>query len=533
MSYDMDAVRKHQVNLEHLSQALRSVHGRRRNEFQFISKATEKFHQETVGELKQEEADLQQEISMESQQARRNGQSQSTALSIELMDDRVRLNRARGKVQLQNLQRRIKIIDKTIEGTLKTSGDFETFNDEKKHVQRQIQRLEHRLHQARVKYSKIVCATNTLKGTLDDLNRDYRGMIVDYTNLGERLQTMKNMTTSKIEFSNEMMDARHEAEKTLLHMEMSRAELEDLFRMQWTEVLKLIERKEELHNRLRIQRRGDDAGALIVVCPDGESPVSSSKGELGDSECQDDSEDIVKQIRSTAIWSNAQDLVKMEVLQARIEHMRSCWDRITEVVKSSDVQVVVNRFLDAELDNRNQFDLVHNLQIEGYQEEAKIHHIETQLSEDLESGQPKNMARQLWSQVQAVETTIEALDNQASRAAKEWRSLKHAVGPFLNEFGYFTHLNLGEMGAIYETDHDAEVSDAWAMSHFSVIESATRTMLEQLDARNQGLLKENNANGLRCEKLDSNTPSVQPPSLDRYLRTEIIGNSKSRYRNTA
>lgn len=495
MSYDMDAVQKHQVNLEHLSQALRCVRGRRRNEFHFISKATEKLHKESVCELAQEEEDLQQEILMESQQARKNGQSQSAVISMELMDDYVRLNRARGKAQLQNIQRRIKIIDKTIEGALKTSGDYETFNDEKKHVQRKIQRLEHRLHQARVKFNKIVCTTNTLKGTLDDLNRDYRGMMVDYTNLGEQLQTMRKMTTNKIEFSNNILDARHEAENTLLRMEMSRVQLEDLFRMQWTEVFKLIQKKEDLHNQLRIQRRGDNAGALIVACRDEESPITSSRRELGDPEYQTDNEDIVKKIRCTAIWSNSQDLVKMEILQARIEQVQSCWDRITEVVKSRDVQAIVNRFVDAELENRNQFDLVQYLQIEGYQEETRIHHIENQLGEDLDSGQPKSMARHLWSQVQSVETTIEVLDEKVSLAVKEWRSLKRAVGPFLREFGYFAHLKLGEMGAIYEAEHDTEVSDAWAMNHFSVIESATRTMLEQLNVRNRGLSKEKYENG--------------------------------------
>ena len=513
LSYDMDAVKSTQINLDRLSRALRSVASRRRNEFYLISKATHTMQKDTVSEWEQHTQDIHQDIVLESQLAHRKGQMQGMAHSIEVMDDSVRFHRKRGEVILDGLSKRIKSIDKTIETRLMSIGDFNTFSTAQKSVQRNIHRLEHRLDKARVKLNNSAYVLKDLKTVLDNLNRAHRMMVADYDSLRENLSDTTRMITEKVEFSNQNMDDRHEAEETLARLEMAQIRLEELFRVEWQKVYQVFMKKQALHDRLRGQRQGlvpigtgeeadfEDGdngmrnhasspteGKIGLLGVDLDS-ILSSKPKTVDGEDADGVDEITK-IWATAVWSNALDMVKLELFSSRLDQLEQGWERLSEELDVDDADELVEQFKDIEADNAHSFAEIHELKRQTILEEKQIEEAESEiqrldtmtLKPGLAGSMPKRQyeAASLWRRIQSGSRAIASLEKQKVRAYREWRNLKHSIRPLLDEFRQFGHVPVEELGKAYDTDEGEEVSDAWTMDHLSLIDSATRVMLKQV-----------------------------------------------------
>lgn len=408
-------------------------------------------YRKTIEDLKEETKKLKQEISLEKVQSSGLG-SESYIARLQDQGDTYSRKIKFEKQRVQDLDTQISEVQKLIEEKRKNLNTNKEKKESNQAVITKIKKTEHKLDKTLQKYNEAIAQNKHLRDEIDALRREkkvfeniYTSLEQEYESCQKKKELLKEEKVKAIKRRDDAITRLGEINKIKKEAEK---ELED-FGKDWQELEKIIEKESKISEFLEIN-------------------------DTKNYETDDIKEDLNK-----APLPVIKDRALIKQSLKMVEQYEEAFKKIEEATGITDIEALVNTFIEAEKHNYSLFNYVNELANEIEKLEKQI----AQIKQDIEDykgqgirteNQRKKIMSDLEVRLSHTEARAEAYERKYEKTMKTIESLKLGVKDILEKIG----CNNPAAEEMLETQG---VNESNLLQCLSVIELRTNEILQMYE----------------------------------------------------
>jgi chromosome segregation ATPase len=398
--------------------------------------------------LKEETKKLKAEISLDKIQTSALG-SDSYIARLQDQGDSYSRKIKLEKQKVEDLDNKILEVQKLIEEKRKTINNNKEKKESNNAVLAKIKKTEHKLDKTLQKYNEAVAENKNLREEIDALRREKKVFRNIFTSLEEeylsKVTEKETLMKEKESAIKKRDDAKKKLETLNENMKQTEKELEN-FSRDWQEVEKIIEKKikisEFIHETDEIPTEPDQ--------PRTESPIAILKDK-----------ELIK------------ESMKM------VEKYEEAFKKIEIATGITDVDALVNTFIEAEQQNYSLFNYVNELTNEIEKLETQISGIKQDIEEFKGQGirtenQRKKVMTELEGKLALTESRAETYERKYEKTMVTVNSLKLGIEQILEKIGC-------NNPTVEEMVKEQGITEGNMMQCLSIIELRTNEILQMYD----------------------------------------------------
>jgi len=235
--------------------------------------------------------------------------------------------------------------------------------DNQAFIMKQVRVLENRLDKALIKYNEALSRNKSLRSNIDDLRREKNVYDGIYKKLERDLNDKKRVMADIIEMSNQSYEARDQSEHEIELIKRQMREREEL----WEAELKQLNQKLASFERVQRLMSEDFRGNLDMA-----------------------EEAALKKKVNAGGWKLGAAKANVQEKKVQNESYEEMFLRIRQVAKITDIDVVVDTFIEAEDRNFSLFNYVNELTMEVEKLEEAIGEHQAELEKELDDDSNMN-----------------------------------------------------------------------------------------------------------------------------------------------
>ena len=223
--------------------------------------------------------------------------------------------------------------------------------------------LENRLDKALIKYNEALSKNKGLRSLIDDLRREKNVYDGIYKKLERDLNEKKRIMADIIEMSNQSYEARDQSEHEIELIKRQMREREEL----WEAELKQLNQKLSSFERVQKLMAEDHRGQMTL----------------------DEEKALKKKVRAGG-WQLGAQKAQVQEKKDQNESYEEMFLRIRQATKITDIEVIVETFIEAEDRNFSLFNYVNELTMEVEKLEEAIGEHQSELEKELDDDSNTN-----------------------------------------------------------------------------------------------------------------------------------------------
>ena len=471
------------------------------------------YYRKTIEDLKDQTKKLKAEISLEKAQTSALG-SESYIARLQDQGDNYTRKIKQEKLRVEDLDHQIAEVQRQIDEKRKSLNSNKDKKESNQAVIAKIKKTEHKLDKTLQKYNEAVAENKHLREDIDSLRREKKVFENIYNSLEEECSTKEKEKELLKEEKKKAIDKRDAARKKLEELKKTKkkAEIElEAFGKDWQELERIIEKESKFTELLE-----------------------PSDARLSEKEAQ---QAALNKSSLPAIKDKA--LIKQSVKM--VEQYAEAFKKIEEATGITDIEALVNTFIEAEKHNYSLFNYVNELANEIEKLEKQIAQTKQDIEEYKGQGiRTENQRKKIMSDLEVklshTEARAEAYERKYLKTMDTINTLKKGVEEILEKIGC-------NNAAVEEMMLTQGVNESNLMQCLSIIELRTNEVLQMYDyctitaidgathsafggngAKAKAPLKYEveppQINELNGEDEDVNVPLSKKELLDRVIRKE-------------
>ena len=371
---------------------------------------------------------------------------------------KIELERRRGV----DLETEIRKTKEKIDEQRRKMGGVDAAREDTVKTQRQIKILENRLDKALAKHNEALAKNKQLRLTVDDLRKERLVFDDIYEKLQHELEEKKLEMGNVIEVSNKAFEARDRAVHEMARLKTQANKEQAAFECEFAELGKQIEHDRRMKEFMR--HRADDSEARAA--------------EISRQAALAEAENNKKLVKSK--WTLAKDRVSQGITAARVNSYAAAFATIAEFTGESDVEKLVEQFVEAEDENFRLFSYVNQLNAEIEKLEDSIAELTREIAKHrgestTHDAEKARAVKALDERLRRAETRARMYDRKYATATATMGKLKDGAWRVFNKIGCNTEVNRSLLGEDGVTDHNV-------MQYLGVIEQRTNEILQMFAA---------------------------------------------------
>jgi len=439
------------------------------------SQNTIRMQRQQIFKLKKDNDRLKEDLALETRQAKQANNMSASAQIAKLQDQADMYTR---KIEVE--KRRIEDLDKQITKMQATillqrshMGGINASRENNQQVQKQIRILENRLDKALVKFNEALAHNKQLRETIDNLRRERIVFDGIYRKLERELHEKKNKMAQIIEISNAAYEARDKAQAEMVALKAQADKEQTKFEQEWSQLGALIEKDKRTKDFIKSKERdrGKDSDPAL-----------------------EEEQKLRKRVNKGA-WGIARDKANIHLSMEKVQSYEEAFAKIQKATKITDIDELVQAFIDAEDTNFTLFNYVNNLsgQIESLEE--SIGKTKKEISKYQDEGVSSDKQRKmilggLESKLQITEEKSSQYEDKHGQAQQTIGALKQGIQSVFDKIGCSDEVTKETLG-------NAGVTESNMMQYLGIIEQRCNELLETY--RIQQAKSEDHEGGVRWD----------------------------------
>lgn len=306
----------------------------------------------SMEKLKKDNDRLKEDLALETRQAKHANNMSASAQIAKLQDQgdlytrKIEIERRR----IDELEKQISRMERHILEQRKEMGGVNASRENNTSVQKQIRILENRLDKALVKFNEALAHNKNLRETIDNLRRERVVFDGIYKKLEEELHTKKNTMATILQDSDAAYKARDQAHQEMIALKAAADQQQQNFEQEWSQLGQLIEKDRKLKDFIKNQQRERSLKGLA-------DPAAEEEQKLR------------KKVTKGA-WGIAKDKANIHLSMEKVQSYEEAFAKIQKATKITDIDELVQTFVQAEDQNFSLFNYVNDLshEIENIEE---------------------------------------------------------------------------------------------------------------------------------------------------------------------
>jgi hypothetical protein len=423
------------------------------------SQNTIRMQRQQIDKLKKDNDRLKEDLALETRQAKQANNMSASAQIAKLQDQADMYTRKIDveRRHIEELDKQIKKMQVTIFQQRKEMGGVNASRETNQHVQKQIRILENRLDKALVKFNEALAHNKQLRDIIDNLRRERVVFDGIYRKLERELHEKKNKMAQIIEESNAAYEARDKAQAEMIALKAQADKEQQKFEVEWSQLGQLIEKDRKMKDSYKNKER----------------EVGGSK----DSDPQLAEEQKLRNRVTKGAWGIAKDKASIHLSMEKVQSYEEAFAKIQKATKITDIDQLVQTFINAEDQNFSLFNYANDLSAEIELLEESIQETRNEIKDyqgegQQGDGQRKRIIASLEQKLQKTETRAGAFEDRYQDAGKTTEALKVGIK------NIFDKLGCGEDDSHTEILGKIGVTESNMMQYLGVVEARTNELLQ-------------------------------------------------------
>eukprot|EP00742_Colponemidia_sp_Colp-10_P000533 GILJ01000580.1.p1 GENE.GILJ01000580.1~~GILJ01000580.1.p1 ORF type:complete len:574 (-),score=156.25 GILJ01000580.1:1098-2819(-) len=454
--------------LQDLHRKYRMIEGDRKA-YSDDSQTTIRKQRNTIEKLKKDNELLKEELAVESRAGKIASTLTATSQLAKLQDLGESYARKidSEKMKVDDLDKNIKIMQQKILEQKQKMGGVNAAQENHAQITKQIRILENRLDKALQKFNEAIAHNKKLREQIDSLRRER--VIFDniYKKLEKELHEKKKEMANIIEIANSAYEARDQAQNQLGALKQQADKEQAEFEREWRELNRLIEQDRKMKDFMKLKQEKERVETEV-----------QQKGDMSAEEEQN-----LKRRVTKGSWGIAKDKASIHISAEKVQSYEEAFAKIQAATGISDIDELVQTFINAEDQNFSLFNFVNELSNEIEILEQQIADIKTEIEKYKGQGantdnQRKKILKDLEERLARTETKAEQYELKYQQSMKTVNSLKHGIDSIFNRIGCNT-------SAVQEMLGNQGVTDSNIMQFLGIIEQKTNDLLQKYSNQQQ------------------------------------------------
>ena len=332
-----------------------------------------------------------------------------------------------------------------------------------KEVSRRLAQMENRLDNALIKYNRRVAENRDLRGEIDSCRR--QRLVYDniYTGLELELATKKKNMAKLISKTSTAMQKQDRLRLHLNKLQLQIEKEQNDFNKKWhtlgTEITMGREAhtaklKKEMEEKglLTDQKMGDNEDGNESNEKNNSNSTQGTNGTNGtNGEGKENGEETTndgeismerktKKKLARGAWAIAKEKAQIHMSAEKIQAYEVAFEKIREITGIADIEILVDRFIEAEERNFSTFKYISHLNKELERLDTQIHEARAEIERFRGQGvetdsQRKKILRDLESKLHRTETRTHEFDDRHNRVSQLLASVKKRVQDIFHRIG--------------------------------------------------------------------------------------------------
>lgn len=411
-------------------------------------------------------AKLAQELVLESKQDNQVNNSSASAEIKRLQDQgdsytkKIELERRR----IAELDKQIGVVQAKVNAQRKKMGGIHVSKTNNETLGKQIRVLENRLDKAIVRYNEILGKNKLLRGQIDSLRKERSIFGGIYAKLEKEMLSEKSAMGRLVEECNEAYEQRDQAKMHIDRLKKEAEDEEEAFQAEWKKLGDLIEHDKKTKS-LGLDHAGEGDGE--------QGPAAASLSA--------DEKKALKRGAAKGAWSIGKDKAKIAVSQEKAHNYEEMFNQIQAETGVTDIDELVQRFVQGEETNFALFNRVNDLNKEMETLEVHISGTESEIEKYRGQGanaesQRKKILTELERSLQDTRARSDEYEAKHGGARAVLQVLNSGIGGICDKLGTDKDESLR---AVLGTDG---VTDANVLQYLGVIEQRANELLHLYSA---------------------------------------------------
>ena len=367
---------------------------------------------------------------------------------------------------IANLQSNLSILHAKVEQQRQQMGGIGGAERKQKEVSRRLAQMENRLDNALIKYNRRVAENRDLRGEIDSCRR--QRLVYDniYTGLELELATKKKNMAKLISKTSTAMQKQDRLRLHLNKLQLQIEKEQNDFNKKWhtlgTEITMGREAhtaklKKEMEEKglLTDQKMGDNEdgnesneknnsnstqGTQGTNGTNGTNGEGKENGEETTNDGEISMERKTKKKLARGAWAIAKEKAQIHMSAEKIQAYEVAFEKIREITGIADIEILVDRFIEAEERNFSTFKYISHLNKELERLDTQIHEARAEIERFRGQGvetdsQRKKILRDLESKLHRTETRTHEFDDRHNRVSQLLASVKKRVQDIFHRIG--------------------------------------------------------------------------------------------------
>jgi chromosome segregation ATPase len=375
---------------------------------------------------------------------------------------------------IANLQSNLKVLHEKVEQQRQQMGGIDGAERKQKEVARRLSQMENRLDNALIKYNRRVAENRDLKSEINAARR--QRLVYDdiYASLELELAKKKKEMANLISKTSTAMQKQDRLKSKLKNVQQQIEQEQKEFNKRWHSLGTEISMGREAHtlklkkemeaqgslkdgeNEADIGKNGTDNGNANAI----ESSAASTGNkapEIADNVEENSIERKTKRKLARGAWAIAKEKAQIHMSAEKIQAYEVAFEKIREITGIADIEVLVDRFIEAEERNFSTFKYISHLNKELERLDSQIHEARSEIERFRGQGvetdsQRKKILRELESKLHRTETRTKDFDDRHNRVATLLTSVKKRVQDIFHRIGCRNSVAAGFVGNQGVTD---------------------------------------------------------------------------------
>lgn len=354
---------------------------------------------------------------------------------------------------IANLQSNLQVLHAKVEQQRQQMGGIGGAERKQKEVSRRLAQMENRLDNALIKYNRRVAENRDLRSEIDSCRR--QRLVYDniYTGLELELAKKKKNMAKLISKTSTAMQKQDRLRSQLKNLQSQIEQEQNNFDKKWHTLGAEITMGREAHT-LKLKKEMDAQGLLNDAAnnekgrtnsgANGGSGTNNDGSGMGNSEHDQQGENSIerrtKKKLARGAWAIAKEKAQIHMSAEKIQAYEVAFEKIREITGISDIEILVDRFIEAEERNFSTFKYISHLNKELEKLDTQIHEARAEIERFRGQGvetdsQRKKILRDLESKLHRTETRTHEFDDRHNRVSQLLSSVKKRVQDIFHRIG--------------------------------------------------------------------------------------------------
>ena len=381
---------------------------------------------------------------------------------------------------IANLRNNLDTLQTKVDQQRQQMGGIGGAERKQRDVMRRLQQMENRLDNALIKYNRRVAENRDLRSEIDGCRR--QRLVYDniYAGLEQDLAQKKKTMTKIITRTESAVQKQDRLRKQMSRLRSQIEQEQKEFDQKWSELGAEIAIGRQAHSikmRKELEERGDEDGdedGMLGATVDGDDGAGRGSGDGVTIEQQ------TKRKLARGAWAIAKEKAQIHMSAEKIQAYEVAFEKIREITGISDIEVLVDRFIEAEERNFSTFKYISHLNKELEKLDTQIHEARSEIERFRGQGvetdsQRKKILRDLESKLHRTEMRTREFDERHTRVAQVLATVKKRVQEIFHRIGCRNTIAASFVG-------NQGVTDSNLMQHLGIIEQRTNEVLQMYAA---------------------------------------------------